>query len=92
MFEVQLPAVKKYQRISAVAACVGFIIGVLIPTRAIFTNNWPCPFGDGLIQVCGFLGIVGLGSGIIVGNLTALILIGIAKYRQVLSDLSRKGR
>lgn len=82
MFEIQLPAFKKLQTISAVAAGIGFIIGMLIPARAIFINNWQCPFGDGLIQICGFLGIIGLGSGIVAGNLVALILIGIAKYRQ----------
>ena len=81
MFEIQLPGFKKFQTISAVAAGIGFIIGVLMPARAIFMNNWQCPFGNGLLQICGFLGIVGLGSGIVVGNLVALILIGIAKWR-----------
>ena len=60
MFEMQLPGFRKFQTISAVAAGIGFIIGVLIPARAIFMNNWQCPFGNGLIQICGFLGIVGL--------------------------------
>ena len=92
MFEIQLPAFKKFQTISAVAAGIGFIIGVLIPARAIFMNNWQCPFGNGPIQIYGFLGIIGLGSGIVVGNLVALILIGIAKYRQTPSDLPRKRR
>ena len=82
MFEIQLPGFKKFQLISSVAAGIGFIIGVLIPARAIFINNWQCPFGNGLIQTCGFLGIIGLGSGIVAGNFVALILIGIAKYRQ----------
>lgn len=92
MFEMQLPGFKKFQTISAVAAGVGFIIGALIPARAIFMNNWQCPFGNGLIQIFGFLGIVGLGTGIVVGNLVALILIGIAKYRQSPSDLTKKRR
>ena len=92
MFEVQLPALKKYQTLSAAAAGVGFIVGVLIPARAIFANDWPCPFGEGLIQVCAFLGIIGLGSGIVVGNLAALVLMGFAKYRKRLSRLSRKRR
>ena len=91
MFEIRLPAFKKLQTISAVAAGIGFIIGVLIPARAIFINNWQCPFGNGLIQICGFLGTIGLGSGIVVGNLVALILIGIAKYRQTPSDSTKKG-
>ena len=89
---MRLPAFKKFQTISAVAAGLGFIIGALIPARAIFINNWQCPFGNGLIQVCGFLGIIGLGSGIVAGNLVALILIGIAKHRQTPSDLTKKRR
>lgn len=92
MFEIQLPAFKKLQTISAVAAGIGFIIGVLIPARAIFINNWQCPFGNGLIQICGFLGIIGLGSGIVAGNLVALIAIGIAKYRQAPSESRKKRR
>lgn len=92
MFEVQLPALKKYQAISAAAAGVGFVIGVVISARAIFANNWPCPFGSGVLQVCAFLGIIGLGSGMVLGNLAALFLIGFAKYRQLLSYLSKKRR
>ena len=91
MLELQLPGFKKFQTISAVAAGIGFIIGVLIPARAIFINDWQCPFGSGLIQIVGFLGIIGLGSGIIVGNVVALILIGIAKYRTP-SNSTKKGR
>ena len=90
MFEIHLPALKKIQTISAVAACIGFIIGVLIPARAIFVNNWPCPFGEGTIQVCGFLGIIGIGSGIVTGNLVALVLIGLAKHRQTTTNSSKK--
>ena len=91
MFEVQLPGFKKFQTISAVAAGIGFIFGVLIPAHAIFINDWQCPFGSGLIQIIGFLGITGLGSGIIIGNIVALILIGIAKYRTP-SNSTKKGR
>jgi hypothetical protein len=90
MFEIRLPAFKKIQTISAVAACIGFVIGVLIPARAIFANNWSCPFGNGFIQVYGFLGVTGIGSGIVAGNLAALVLIGLAKYRRTLSNSSRK--
>ena len=92
MFEVRLPNLKKIQTISALAAAVGFVIGVLIPARAIFINDWQCPFGSGLIQILGFLGIVGLGSGIVVGNLVALISIGIAKWHQPPSNLPKKRR
>ena len=83
MFEIPLPTLKKYQRVSAVAAGLGFIIGALIPAGAIFVNNWQCPFGNGLLQIAGFLGVIGLVSGVVIGNLAALLLIGIAKWRSV---------
>lgn len=92
MFEIQLPGFKKIQAVSAVTACLGFIIGVLIPARAIFFKNWTCPFGDGPLQICGFLGVIGIGSGIVTGNLAALVLIGIAKYRQARAKASRRER
>lgn len=90
MFEIQLPGFKRIQTLSAVVACLGFIIGVLIPARAIFFNGWSCPFGSGMVQICVFLGLTGIGSGIVTGNLAGLVLIGIAKYRQRRSDGSRK--
>ena len=92
MFEVQLPALKKFQNVAGIAAGIGFVLGLLMPAVAIFGLHLPCPFGDGILQVGGFMAIMGLGSAIIAGNLTALILIGIAKYRQRLSNLSKKGR
>ena len=90
MFEVQLPALKKFQNVAGIAAGIGFFLGLLIPAVAIFGLHWNCPFGDSILQVGGFMAIMGLGSAIIAGNLTALILIGIAKYRQRLSNLSKK--
>ena len=92
MFEVQLPALKKFQNVAGIAAGVGFVLGLLIPAVAIFILDWQCPFGDGILQVGGFIAIMGIGSGIIVGNLTAVILIGIAKYRRIRSDSSEKRR
>lgn len=92
MFEVQLPALKKFQNVAGIAAGIGFILGLLIPSVAIFILHWHCPFGDGNLQVGGFIAITGVGSAIVIGNLTALILIGIAKYRQKLSDSSEKRR
>ena len=92
MFEVQLPALKKFQNVAGIAAGIGFVLGLLIPAVAIFSLHWPCPFGDGILQVGGFIAITGVGSAIVIGNLTALILIGIAKYRRIRSDSSEKRR
>ena len=85
MFEVQLPALKKFQNVAGIAAGIGFVLGLLIPAVAIFGLHWHCPFGDGILKVSGFMAIMGVGGAIVVGNLTGLILIGIAKYRQRLS-------
>lgn len=90
MFEVQLPMLKKLQNVAGAAAGIGFILGTLIPAVAIFILDWRCPFGDGILRVGGFLVTAGFGSAIIFGNLVALVLIGLAKYRQMLSDSSRK--
>lgn len=92
MFEVQLPALKKFQNVAGTAAGIGFILGLLVPSVAIFILHWHCPFGDSILQIGGFIAITGVGSSIVIGNLTALILIGVAKYRQLLSNLSKKRR
>ena len=90
MFEIQLPMLRKLQNVAGAAAGIGFILGTLIPAVAIFILDWHCPFGDGILRIGGFLVIAGFGSAIIFGNIVALILIGLAKYRQVLSDSSKK--
>ena len=90
MFEVQPPMLKKLQNVASAAAGIGFILGILIPAAAIFILDWYCPFGDGILRIGGFLVITGVGSAIVFGNLVALVLIGFAKYRQMLSDPSRK--
>ena len=82
MFEVQLPMLKKLQNAAGAAAGIGFILGTLIPAVAIFISDWQCPFGNGILRIGGFLIISGFGSAIVVGNLTALILIGVAKIKQ----------
>jgi F0F1-type ATP synthase membrane subunit c/vacuolar-type H+-ATPase subunit K len=82
MFEVQLPALKKFQNVAGIAAGIGFVLGLLIPAVAIFSLHWHCPFGDGILQVGGFMAITGLGSAIVSGNLVAVFLIGIAKIKQ----------
>ena len=92
MFEIQLPMLRKLQNVAGAAAGIGFILGTLIPAVAIFILDWHCPFGNGIIRIGGFLVIAGLGSAIIFGNIVALVLIGFAKYRQMLSDSSKKRR
>ena len=82
MFEVQLPALKRFQNVAGTAAGIGFFLGLLIPAVGIFILHWHCPFGDGILQISGFLVITGLGSAIVIGNLTALIIIGVAKIKQ----------
>lgn len=90
MFEARLPMLKKFQNVAGAAAGIGFILGILIPAVAIFILDWHCPFGDGILRVSGFLVITGFGSAIVFGNIVALVLIGFAKYRQTLSDSSKK--
>ena len=92
MFEIQLPMLRKLQNVAGAAAGIGFILGTLIPAVAIFILDWHCPFGNGIIRIGGFLVIAGFGSAIIFGNIVALVLIGFAKYRQMLSDSSKKRR
>lgn len=91
-FEVQLPMVKKFQSVAGAAAGIGFILGIVIPAVGIFILDWRCPFGDGILRLGGFLVITGFGSAIIFGNIVALVLIGFAKYRQRLSNPSKKGK
>lgn len=90
MFEVQLPMLKKFQNVAGAAAGIGFILGTLIPVVAIFIFDWQCPFGDGILRIGSFLVIAGFGSAIIFGNIVALALISFAKYRQILSNPSKK--
>ena len=92
MLEVQLPGLKKFQHVAGIAAGIGFVLGLLLPAVAIFGLHWHCPFGDSPLHVGGFIAITGIGSAIVVGNLTGLILIGVAKYRRRLSDSSEKRR
>lgn len=92
MFEIQLPMLKKFQNVAGAAAGIGFILGTLISVVAIFILGWQCPFGDGILRIGSFLVIAGFGSAIIFGNIVALALIGFAKYRQILSNSSKKGK
>lgn len=89
MFEVHLPALKKYQHIAGITAGVGFVLGMLIPAFAIFTTRWTCPFGDGLLRIGGFLLLTGLVSAIVFGNLVAVFLMGLAKMKQRRANRTR---
>ena len=90
--EVHLPALRKLQNVAGTAAAIGFVLGLLIPGVAIFGLNWHCPFGNGILQVGGFLVMTAIGSAIVVGNLTAIVSIRVAKYRRAPSDTSKKRR
>ena len=92
MFEVQLPALKKFQNVASIAAGIGFILGTLIPAVALLVFGWRCPFGDGILRTGGFLAITGFGSALVFGNIVGLLLIGFAKYRQRLSNSSKKSK
>ncbi len=85
MSEVQLSGFKRYQNIAGVAGCIGFVLGTVIPGIGMLTHEWQCPFGDGIFQTLGFLAITGFISAIVLGNLVAFLLIGIAKYQQQVS-------
>ena len=89
MFQVHLP-IKKYQRIAAVAAIVGLVLGGLIPTVVLFVSEWTSPFGSSAIGVVGFLLLTALLGALIVGNGAALCIILISKLRQSATASSRR--
>lgn len=82
MFDVQPSGFRKHQNIAGIAGCIGFILGISVSGIGLLLHIWQCPFGNGFLQVLGFLILVGLVSAVVVGNLVALILIWIAKIRQ----------
>ena len=90
MFEVQLPGLRRLQNVAGTAAGIGFVLGLLIPVVAIFALNWRCPFGGGILQVGVFLALTAIGGAIVIGNLTAIVLIAVAKHRRRISDSSKK--
>ncbi|MCE2399797.1 hypothetical protein J4G08_02790 [Candidatus Poribacteria bacterium] len=81
MFEFHPSGLKRYQNIAGIAGGIGFVLGTVIPGVAILTHNWHCPFGDGMLQTTGFLAITGFSSAIVLGNLVAFLLVGIARYQ-----------
>ena len=90
MFEFYPSELKKYQNIAGIAGGIGFILGTVIPGIAILTHSWHCPFGEGIFQTVGFLAITGFVSAIVLGNLVAFLLIGIAKYQHSSRKSSRR--
>ncbi|MBI1923703.1 hypothetical protein HYR99_05580 [Candidatus Poribacteria bacterium] len=89
MIEVQLP-IRKYQTTAGVAAVIGFLFGLLIPTVAFMTGHGSCPFGSGVIRVGGFVLLTGILSAALIGNGVALLLIFVAKFRQSSSGSRRR--
>ena len=83
MSEVQTSRSKKYQNIAGIVGGIGFVLGVVISGVGIFLNYWVCPFGEGILQVLGFSILIGLGCGIVLGNLVAILLVWYAKMSQV---------
>ncbi len=81
MQEVHLP-VKKYQTITIIAAVVGFLLGMLIPAFAFGKGHWSCPFGQGVVQVGMFVLLTGVLGSLLTGNVTALLVILIARLRR----------
>ena len=80
MREIQLP-IKKYQNITIIAAVIGFLLGTLIPAFTFGKGYWPCPFGEGVIRVGGFVLLTGVLGSFLTGNAVALLVIFIAKLR-----------
>ncbi len=90
MFEGQSSRFKKYQSIAGILGFIGFVLGTVISGVGIVFQFWNCPFGDGILHSIGFSFLIGLGCGIVLGNLVAILLVGIAKmsrnYRKTPQD------
>ena len=81
MQEVQLP-VRKYQKITIIAAVVGFLLGALIPAFGFGKGYWSCPFGEGVIRVGAFVLLMGILGALLIGNAVALLVIFIVKLHR----------
>ena len=90
MFEIHLPQLKKYQNISGVAGITAFLLGTVIPVIGFLILDWHCPFGNGLFQTLAFSVLIGIISALVWGNLVALLLIRIAKYRHSTRKTSQR--
>lgn len=90
MLEIHLPLLKRFQNIAGVAGGIGFFLGIVIPVFGMLMWNWQCPFGNGIYQIVGFLALTGLISAIVLGNLSAIILVRIAKFQQNSQNITKK--
>ena len=90
MFEIRPAKLKRYQQYAGIAGSIGFILGSVIPAIGMMLFGWQCPFGTGVLQTIGFLMVTGFCSAILLGNLIAFLLIGIAKYQHVTRKVSKK--
>ncbi len=88
MYQVRLP-IKKYQNLAGIAAVVGFLCGVVIPLFGFATERWTCPFGDHLTHKAIFGLLSGVVCAFLLGNLAAVALILIAKYRKQVLRLAK---
>lgn len=88
MYQVQVP-IKKYQNLASIAAVVGFLLGLLIPLSLFAMGRWACPFGERIIHVTVFVLLTGIVGAVLLGNLAAVVLILIAKYRSLSSQPTR---
>ncbi len=90
MIESQPSGYKRYQKIAGIVGFIGFILGSVITGVGILLQVWKCPFGNGILQTICFLVLIGLASAIVLGNLVAILLIGVAKMRMKSRKLPRK--
>jgi hypothetical protein len=88
MYQIRLP-IRRYQNLASIAAVVGFLFGVAIPLYGFATGLWTCPFGDHITHKAIFGLLSGVLGALLLGNLAAVALILIAKYRKLLSRHAR---
>ena len=90
MFEVRPSGYKRHQNIAGIVGFVSFVLGTVISGIGILLKYWKCPFGNGILQTLGFLFLIGVICAVVLGNLVAILLVGIAKMRQVSRKLPRE--
>lgn len=88
MYQVRLP-IKKYQNLAGIAAVTGFLFGAILPLYGFATGRWTCPFGDRIFHNVIFSLLSGVVGALLLGNLAAVALILIAKYRKLALRLAR---
>ena len=88
MYQIRLP-IKRYQNLAGIAAVAGFLFGVVIPLYGFATEQWTCPFGDHITHKAIFGLLSGVVGAFLLGNLSAVALILIAKRRKLLSRRAR---